>query len=227
MNLQLNYRARDAEPRRQLHALEDGGQLRRRDGRERPGTAASYTYPEYFDAAWCGPGTSSGGVEPIGDLVTDVRHRPRLGHLGLPLPEASAASTSAASVYNAGTPYGAAGTVDTRPYVTNPGYSTPPASVDLLVHRPRRRTGSPTLQRRDLSLNWPQRLGLGKSELFFRGRMLNVINRDELTNLTGGSCGRPGRLRHRRLHRHHHSDEPQTTARSPASTRSPRRPSRA
>ena len=83
-----------------------------------------------------------------------------------------------------------------RPYVTNPGYVNAPSSVDYyFTARDAFRMAS--LHRVDLSLNYAQRLGIKKSEIFFRGTVLNVFNRDELTNFAGGALpGRPDRLRH-------------------------------
>ena len=42
------------------------------------------------------------------------------------------------------------------------------------------------LQRADLSLNWSHKIGVKNAQVFFRGRVLNVFNRDGLTNAAGG-----------------------------------------
>ena len=36
-------------------------------------------------------------------------------------------------------------------------------------------------------MNYAKRLGIRKSEVFFRGTIINVFNRDELTNFAGGA----------------------------------------
>jgi outer membrane receptor protein involved in Fe transport len=68
------------------------------------------------------------------------------------------------------------GTIDVRPYVTNPGYETAPSSVTYYFG-PRGDQRYDTIWRTDLSLNWNLPLrGLGRTELFFRGVLLNMFN---------------------------------------------------
>jgi outer membrane receptor for ferrienterochelin and colicin len=155
-------------------------------GASGPSSSGIYAYPEYFDTTW---NLSSG------NLSSDVRHRFRLyGTWRMPLPKGLGNfDLGGLWLYNSGSPYGAGGTVDTRPYVANPGYTTPPASVTYWF-TPRDYYKTAATQRLDLSLNWAHRLGMGQSEIFFRGRMLNVTNRIELTNTVDGNCGTGGCL---------------------------------
>ena len=89
--------------------------------------------------------------------------------------------------FNSGTRYGASGPVDTRPFVTNPGYATPPASITyFFTDRDAFKTAR--LWQTDLALNWSHRLGLRDTEVFFRGTVLNVLGRRELTNFFA-TCG--------------------------------------
>ena len=84
--------------------------------------AAIETYPEYFAREWS---------LPVGHLFGDVRHKAR-GYVTWILPTGDSVgrvTLGALQTFNSGTAYGASGPVDTRPYVTNPGYATPPASV--------------------------------------------------------------------------------------------------
>ncbi len=87
-----------------------------------PVRGGSHVYPEYFQRSW---------NNPIGDLSQDERHRVRVyGNYDLPIPASwGSFNLGFIQTYDTGTPYGAAGTIRTRSYVTNPGYLTPPASV--------------------------------------------------------------------------------------------------
>ena len=80
-----------------------------------------------------------------------------------------------------GSPYGAVGTVDTRPFVTNPGYANPPATVSYwFTARDAFRTQ--TQRRTDMSVNYAHKLAR-KAELFARFTAQNVFNRQVLENL--------------------------------------------
>ncbi len=81
--------------------------------------------------------------------------------------------------------YSADGTVDPRPYVTNPGYLTPPSSVTYYFGE---RGGQrwEDVWRTDLSLLWELRLpALPKGRVFFRGVITNLFNNDAV--VAGGS----------------------------------------
>ncbi len=81
-----------------------------------------------------------------------------------------------------GMPYGAAGSVDSRPYVTNPGYLTPPSTVTYnFTARDAFRTKADI--RTDLALNYAHKVGLGKrTEIFGRFTVLNALNRKEIVD---------------------------------------------
>ncbi|MBZ5587987.1 MAG: TonB-dependent receptor [Acidobacteriia bacterium] len=124
------------------------------------------TYPEYRDLAW---------NAPVGDLPQDVRHRvrlwatwdmtfvpARLGHLAL---------TPLFSL-DTGQPYGASGPVLVGPYVNNPGYVTPPPTVDYWFTR-RDAYRTPTVTQLDLALNWS--LSVGGVEFFVQPQVMNVL----------------------------------------------------
>ncbi|MGE0454496.1 MAG: carboxypeptidase regulatory-like domain-containing protein [Vicinamibacteria bacterium] len=159
------------------------GNFEGENGPSGPQPAAIVTYPEYFDPAW--------GF-PVGGMLGDVRHKAR-GWLiwDSPVPGAlGRLSLAALQFFGSGTPYGAVGPVDTRPFVANPGYATPPASVNyFFTARDAYRTRS--MLRSDLALNWSRRIGVKNAELFFRGTVLNVFNRQELTNFFD-TCGTGG-----------------------------------
>jgi hypothetical protein len=126
------------------------------------------TYPEYRDLAW---------NAPVGDLQQDVRHRVRLwanwdmtfipGGLGR-------FTLSPLFSLDTGQPYGVSGPVLVDPYVTNPGYVTPPYTVAYwFTARDAYRT--PTVTSLDLALNWG--LNVGRVEFFVQPRVLNVLGR--------------------------------------------------
>jgi outer membrane receptor protein involved in Fe transport len=124
------------------------------------------TYPEYRDLAW---------NAPVGDLPQDVRHRVRLwANWDMTfIPSAFGRFTlSPLFSLDTGLPYGASGPVDTNPYVTNPGYVTPPPSVTYwFTARDAFRT--PTVTSLDLALNWS--LNVGPVEIFIQPRVVNVF----------------------------------------------------
>ena len=181
VNLQLGYR-----PTRSLNLganytlSKTEGNFDGETGGGGPGASLVTSYPEYIDTRF---------FLSNGDLVSDVRHRARLfGTWRLPLPQVIGAfDIGGLYIFNSGAPYpwGTIPSVDSRPYVTNPGYSSPPAQVSYWFFA-RDAFRMEDLHRLDLSLNWSRRLGIRKAELFFRGRALNVFNRDALTNATGG-----------------------------------------
>jgi len=140
------------------------------DGENRdsgPISGSNQFYPEYFDAKWS---------NPRGDLAIDQRHKVRLyATYDVPLPTAMGSlSVSALHQYDSGTPYGAAGQVDTNPYVDNPGYYQPPPSVTYYF-TPRDAFHTDNIQRTDLALTYSYRIG-GLVELFVQPQVLNVFN---------------------------------------------------
>ena len=123
-------------------------------------------YPEYFDVRWWAP---------RGDLQQDQRHRVRilasydfrLGILGI--------TPGLVQQYDTGTPYGALGNVNSRSFVTNPGYAAPPATVPYyFTARDAYRTDDIWTTNLSLSLN----LNLGPVEIFVLPQILNVFNND-------------------------------------------------
>ena len=97
-----------------------------------------------------------------------------------------------------GTPYGALGGVDTRPYVTNPGYAIPPTSVNYW-YQARDKYRTDDIHRTDLSFNYAFRWELWGTpmEVFLQPEVLNVfnesgvtvVNTDILDEANGNNCG--------------------------------------
>jgi hypothetical protein len=136
--------------------------------------ASANYYPEYRQASW---------NSPYGYLNADQRHRLRLwGTYELPLPPVLGRfDLGFQERYESGTPYDLSMSIDTRPYVTNPGYLAPPSSVTYFISgRGEYRFDGSTST--DLSLSWSHGLGWQRSELFFRFVMNNVFNEHALTS---------------------------------------------
>ncbi|MDX9735586.1 MAG: hypothetical protein RBU36_15750, partial [Thermoanaerobaculia bacterium] len=84
--------------------------------------------------------------------------------------------------FDSGLPYGAVGAVDTRPYVTNPGYlSVPSSHTYYFTARDAFKTDD--VWRTDLSLNLSFR-PFGSIEVFASPQVLNVFNQQAQTGVT-------------------------------------------
>src|SRR5204863_2479124 len=80
------------------------------------------SYPEYKPRSW---------NAPDGELVIDQRHRARIwATYAASLRGPGALVFGLVQQMASGTPYGAVGQVRTSTFVTNPGYLSPPGSVD-------------------------------------------------------------------------------------------------
>ncbi len=124
-------------------------------------------YPEYSQASW--------GL-PRGDLATDQRHRVRaFASYAVPIPSKwGTLSVGVVQAYDTGTPYGAAGAAVVSPYVTNPGYETPPrTSTYYFTARDAFRTDN--ISRTDLSVNFGFRIA-DAVEVFVHPQVFNVFN---------------------------------------------------
>jgi hypothetical protein len=124
-------------------------------------------YPEFTQASW--------GL-PRGDLATDQRHRLRAyATWDVPLPRGfGSLSLGAIQAFDTGTPYGAVGAAIVSPYVTNPGYVTPPrASTYYFTSRDAFRTDS--VSRTDLALSYGFRIA-DTVEVFLHPQVINVFN---------------------------------------------------
>jgi hypothetical protein len=130
---------------------------------------------EYFDANWS---------YPPGDLGADERHRARVwGTLPIAIREsAGTLNVSAFESIDSGTPFGAVGNIDTRPYVANPGYITPPAQ-EAYYFTARDTFRTETMWRTDVAVNYSHRLA-GRSTLFLNAHLLNAFNQFARWNLT-------------------------------------------
>jgi len=131
-----------------------------------PLAATFDNYPEYIDLKW---------NAPRGDLSQDQRHRVRLMASYDFRVGGIAITPGLVQQYDTGTPYGAVGNVNSRSYVTNPGYVAPPATVPYyFTARDAYRTDD--IWATNLSLNLSA--NLGPVELFVQPQVLNVFDQD-------------------------------------------------
>jgi outer membrane receptor for ferrienterochelin and colicin len=151
-----------------------------------PISTTIYSYPEYRELEW---------NLPEGNLFGDQRHRARVwGVFRVPMAE-TAGRLDLGLLFGAasGVPYGlntnpglAAGQIDPRPYVTNPGYASPlgsAATVDYFFF-PRDQYRTEAQYRTDFSMNYSYKI-LGSAEVFFHGEVLNVFNQFQLCGCGG------------------------------------------
>jgi hypothetical protein len=142
-------------------------------------------YPEYVQASW---------NTPKGDLAQDQRHRVRL-YANYDINAGPVTiSPGLLQSEDTGTPYGAAGSIADRTYVSGlacstPGqsncYLNPPATVTYyFTSRDAYRT--PTVSRTDLSLNFSGKIG--PVEVFVQPQVYNLLNAQTVTliNNTAG-----------------------------------------
>lgn len=129
-------------------------------------------YPEYNQLSW---------NSPMGDLTSDRRHKARIwGSYLTDLGRGGRLDFGAVLRLTSGKPFGAIGSIDSRPYVTNPGYLTPPSLVSyFFTARDAFRTDMETAT--DLSVNYSLRIGVGKTELFARFVVANLFNQAAYT----------------------------------------------
>ncbi|MBP1606017.1 MAG: hypothetical protein H6Q08_1391 [Acidobacteria bacterium] len=125
-------------------------------------------YVEYKEMSW---------NTPTGDLSTDQRHKFRFwGNYDWGFGPAGRLNIGLLQRVSSGSPYSAAPSIDTRPYVTNPGYLTPDSTTTYYFGG-RGRFMTDTIYSTDLSLNYYFPLGFGKkTELFARLVAINLFN---------------------------------------------------
>jgi hypothetical protein len=121
-------------------------------------------YPQYRQESW---------NYPTRFLPADQRHRARLwASYDLPSPVGTF-NLSVLQQFDSGTPGSVIGSIDSRPYVTNPGYLTPPATVNYFFSTASLK--SDIITRTDLAVNYKVRLTRG-IDLFIQPEIFNVFN---------------------------------------------------
>jgi outer membrane receptor protein involved in Fe transport len=146
-----------------------------------PINAGALAYPEYLRMSW---------AFPKGDLSTDQRHKARVWVVWDAISSNhNKLSVSMLQSYFSGTPYGAAGSISLldasrHPYVTNPGYLTPPTYLDITAtgnqyyFTSRDAFHTDNVSSTDLSFNYSFKMAaLGIDvELFVEPRVNNIFN---------------------------------------------------
>lgn len=135
--------------------------------------ASANEYPEYRQASW---------NYPVGYTNGDQRHKVRLwGTYDLPVPAAAGkVALGFMQRFDSGGPLDYSISVDTRPYVTNPGYLVPPSSVTHYISG-RGEYRFDGAWRTDLSLSWNRKI-VRRTEVFLRAVVNNVFNNHALTS---------------------------------------------
>jgi hypothetical protein len=139
-----------------------------------PIASDAFSYPEYRQPSW---------YAPEGDLAADQRHRARLW-LNYAVPPARGLTLSLLQEFASGTPYGAVGLVDARPYVSPaPGYATPQGgSTQSYYFTSRDAFHTEASKRTDFAANYSYTLGAGAHlwQLFVQAQVINLFNNSDL-----------------------------------------------
>ena len=146
------------------------GNIAGEDSGSGPIRASINDFPEYREQRW---------NTPYGYAMNDQRHKMRLW-LSYAVPVAQRFGEMNAGLVqrlDSSLPYDANASINTQPYVTNPGYLSPPSTVTYYF------TGRGALRFDDIwttdaSFNWTKTLpGQRKARVFFRGVLTNLFNR--------------------------------------------------
>ena len=133
-----------------------------------PVTSGVFQYPEYKDLSW---------NNPSGRLAGDTRFRGRIWMLyDVFRTNNHSLNASLLQNYTGGRYYSAlSGAVNTRSYVTNPGYAQPPRNQTYYFSG-RGEFKADDITSTDIALNYSFKLG--RFEAFVQPQMLNVLNED-------------------------------------------------
>ena len=145
-----------------------------------PVATNAFAYPEYKQASW---------NYPEGDLQIDQRHRARLW-INYGLPWVDGLTLSALQTLSSGVPYGGLGPIATQPYVTNPGYLTPPGntggSAVTYYFTARDAFHTQGERRTDFAANYVYHVkGVRNLQLFGALQVVNVFNQFQLCGCGG------------------------------------------
>jgi hypothetical protein len=138
-----------------------------------PNTPGPAQYVEYFDTAW---------AYPEGYLDGDQRHKLQAWAIYDLLDTAHHdLSVSLLQSFFSGQAYSLVGAVDTRPFVTNPGYESPPTLVDYYFSE-RGEFNADDVTRSDLSLNYSFLwAAFGRDiEVYLQPEVINLFDEDGL-----------------------------------------------
>ncbi|MFZ5789054.1 MAG: TonB-dependent receptor, partial [Acidobacteriota bacterium] len=134
-----------------------------------PIRSSELSYPEYKDGSWS---------YPVGYLPIDQRHRLRVfGAWDIINSSWFRVNLGAVQYYTSGTPYSASGEIDTKAYVSNPGYLTPDSShTYFFSKRGEFRTDDITSTDLSLTLSFTPTVFGTKLEVYVKPEVRNVFN---------------------------------------------------
>jgi hypothetical protein len=143
------------------------GNINGETGNSGPVPLSPNSFPEYKETRW---------NTPTGNLLADQRHKVRVwGVYDILDSEHQSLNVSLLQNYFGSQPLATAGAVDSRPFVTNPGYASPPTTV-IYHYVPRGSVRGDDIWRTDVALNY------GFSWNLF-GRSVEVFIQPEIINL--------------------------------------------
>ena len=143
--------------------------------------ASAFQYPEYAQASW---------NYPDGDLSSDQRHRTAMwANYGVP--KLTGLTVSVLETMASGVPYGAVGTINVAPLVTNPGYLAPLTGTlnKSYYFTARDAFRTEASYRTDLSATYSHALRAGGRgvEVFGQAVVLNLFNQFDLCGCAASS----------------------------------------
>jgi len=152
------------------------GNFNQESGGSGPGAATVQEYPEY---------KAFPEYNPSGYLLADQRNRARIfGVYDIFNSKHNRLSVSLMETYASGTPYSATGAISIQPYVTNPGYLSPPTNVTYYFS-PRGAYRYDNISATNLSFNYSFVLpSLGTDiQFFLEPRVTNLLNQHGVVNV--------------------------------------------
>jgi hypothetical protein len=137
-----------------------------------PVQSSFFEYPEYREQSW---------NLPSGNLGIDQRHRLRAwAQYDILSGDRHRLNVSWLENFWSGTPYEPIGTIDSTPYVTNPGYITPPSDgIDYFFEGRGSRT-TDSVHRSDVALNYS--FNVDRWEFFVQPQLRNLFDEDATVN---------------------------------------------
>jgi hypothetical protein len=176
LHLQGRYRLTDRLTTNLNYALSElEGNVEGENATSGPLTSSPRAYAEYFEESW---------AFPVGALNSDQTHKLRLWAIyDLIDTDNHNLNVSLLQRFDSGTPYSHAAGIDTRPFVTNPGYATPPsAAANTYFFSDRGEFQFDDITRTDFSINYSFLWGaFGRDlEVFVQPEVLNLFNQDNL-----------------------------------------------
>ena len=183
----MNYTANSNESKREYNGFHVSGEYRFTDSFQLGGNYTWSTLKGNYGGETSGPNFGDltypeyrayARYNPIGYLSADQRSRARVfGVWDLLNTTHNRLSVSLMETYASGTPYQAVGTIAIQPYVTNPGYLTPPYST-AYYFSPRGAFRMNSFNSTDLSFDYAFVIpALGADlQFFLEPRVTNVFN---------------------------------------------------